>query len=68
MNRKEGNVSSTEKKIKKDFRASKVKFEKAMKEKKKLEKANETLKTKNEALTSYVTLKKAEMDLKKRGF
>ena len=65
MNRKEGSVSSTEKKIKIDFRALKVKFEKAMKEMKKLEKANKTLKTKNEVLTSDVTLKKAEIDLKR---
>ena len=35
---------------------------------KKLEKANKTLKTKNEVLTSDVSLKKAEMDLKKEAF
>ena len=35
---------------------------------KKMEKANKTLKTKNEVLTSNVTLKKAEMDLKKEAF
>ena len=68
MNRKEGSVSSTEKKIKIDFRALKVKFEKAMKEMKKLEKANKTLKTKNEVLKSDVTLKKAEIDFKKEAF
>ena len=33
-----------------------------------MEKAYEILKTKNEALTSDVTLKKAEMDLKKNAF
>ena len=67
INKQERSVVSTEKKKDRDFRALEVKSDNVMHDNKNFVKINKIQKKENEALLSDVSVKKAEMELKKEA-